>query len=65
MTTHGKYYKADAATVEADKLVTLEEALEKIKAMAESDITCVEQPVAADDLEGLGWLAERRAEVGE
>ena len=31
MTTHGKYYKADAATVEADKLVTLEEALEKIR----------------------------------
>lgn len=36
-----------------------EEALEKIKVMAESRITCVEQPVAADDFEGLGWLAER------
>jgi muconate cycloisomerase len=35
-----------------------EEALEKIRAMAPSRITCVEQPVAADDLEGLAWLAE-------
>ncbi len=36
-----------------------EEALEKIRAMSESSITCVEQPVAAEDIEGLGWLAER------
>jgi L-Ala-D/L-Glu epimerase / N-acetyl-D-glutamate racemase len=36
-----------------------EEALEKIRAMSESNITCVEQPVVAADIEGLGWLAER------
>jgi muconate cycloisomerase len=36
-----------------------EEALEKIKAMAASRISCVEQPLAAEDIEGLAWLAEK------
>jgi len=45
--------------VDANCAWSREEALEKIRAMNGSSVTCVEQPVAGGDLEGLAWLAER------
>jgi muconate cycloisomerase len=45
--------------VDANCAWSREEALERVRAMAASRISCLEQPVAAEDLEGLAWLAER------
>ena len=48
-----------AIRVDANAAWTAREALEKISALMEHDIEFVEQPLAADDLEGLRWLKKR------
>ena len=45
--------------VDANAAWTAKEALEKISAMREYSVELVEQPLAADDLEGLRWLKKR------
>jgi L-alanine-DL-glutamate epimerase-like enolase superfamily enzyme len=45
--------------VDANAAWTAEEALEKISRLREHEIQFVEQPLAADDLEGLRWLKKR------
>jgi len=45
--------------VDANAAWTAPQALEKISALEAYDIEFVEQPLAADDLEGLRWLQER------
>ena len=45
--------------VDANAAWTAKEALEKISAMREYNVELVEQPLAADDLEGLRWLKKR------
>jgi L-alanine-DL-glutamate epimerase-like enolase superfamily enzyme len=45
--------------VDANAAWTADQALEKISALQEYDIEFVEQPLAADDIEGLRWLRKR------
>jgi L-alanine-DL-glutamate epimerase-like enolase superfamily enzyme len=46
-------------TVDANCGWTREEAVEKLGALAEIGVELAEQPVAADDIEGLAWVRER------
>jgi len=45
--------------VDANAAWTAPQAVEKIAALRDFDIEFVEQPLAADDIEGLRWLQER------
>ena len=45
--------------VDANAAWTADQALEKIEALQDYDIEFVEQPLAADDIEGLRWLQKR------
>jgi len=45
--------------VDANAAWTASQALEKISALQDYDIEFVEQPLAADDIEGLRWLRKR------
>ncbi len=58
--------KATDATLRVDANAgwTREQALHLIPRLAEYNLELVEQPLAADDIEGLGWLKSRLNEQG-